>query len=121
MPDPQIVDLQQGADGTIDVFGIVDANGDALDVTGWSVHAQARPSATSSVLWAEWKTVPVSPQQGVTASGQTISLDCPHAASTLWTAWAGQVAVVGIEATEPGPGQRVTFTTYVRLVPETVR
>lgn len=119
---PEIHDLQQGADGSIDVTGIVDAAGDELDVTGWAVHAQARPSADSSTLWAEWSTSPDEDQELATPSGQTITLDCPHAASTSWTAWAGQVAVVGIEATEPaGDQRRVSFTTYVRLIRETVR
>lgn len=112
-------ELQQGASETIRVDDIVDAAGAPLDVTGWTVHAQARPGRTSSVLFAEWSTDPEGDQELATAEDSAVVLSCPHEASTGWELWAGRTAFVGIELTSPSD-QRVSFEARVRLKREIV-
>jgi hypothetical protein len=113
------VTLEQGATRTIVVSGLVDANGATLDVTGWSVRAQIRPSARSADLLAEWVTgTPTSPQGQATAAGQEIRLVVPPAMSEPWT-WGA--ARLGVEITEPATGRRERFDAPIVLDPEIVR
>jgi len=110
--------LDQGTDRTIRVTGIADDEDIPLDVTGWAVVAQARPTATSSELWAQWSTA----DGTATATGTEVRLAVPHATSSTWAAWAGRVAEVHIEITEPvPPNRRERFKARIYLDPEGVR
>lgn len=48
--------LTAGVDCYIDGLGIVDANGDPLDVTGYAVEAVARDSTPDGEILARWST-----------------------------------------------------------------
>lgn len=53
--------LTAGVDCYIDALGIVDANGDALDVTGYTVEAVARDSTVTGEILARWSTAEILP------------------------------------------------------------
>lgn len=105
--------LPQGADCSILVSGIIDGAGFSLNVTGWSVRAQARPTPEDTVLLAEWVTgTPTGLQGQATAAGSTVTLTVPGAMSDAWT-W--ESAVLHIRITEvASPFRRERFG--VRLV-----
>lgn len=114
--------LEQGTTRTIRVTGIVDAAGDPLDITGWTVHAQARHKAADSALLAEWHTDPTGDQGDAAATGSEVVLQVPPAMSAAW-GWAGTTVALHIEITEPGEGGRVERIADARLYvdPEVVR
>lgn len=118
----EILDIQQGSDGSITVT-VVDGNGDPLDASsGWTVLAQARPSATSSTLWAEWSSSPTGSQSTAVPGNGSVVLDFTAAESSAWTSWAGHTAVIGVQLTETAGDQReVELITWARLRPEVVR
>lgn len=114
--------IRQGEDCTIVVGDIADDDDQPVDVTGWSIHAMARPSALSSQLWQEWATSPTGTQATAQVVDGEIELDVPRALSTAWT-WTGVTGVLHVEATEPSGGQRRARVGECRvyLDPEAVR
>lgn len=89
--------VTQGADCTVHITAITDAAGAALDVTGWTVIAQAR-QRPGAVLLAEWRNVPTGSQGTATTDAAGIHLAVPAAMSDPWT-WS--VAELHCEAHEP--------------------
>jgi hypothetical protein len=76
------------------LFTVRDANGETLNVTGWSARVQIRPSADSDTVLEEWS----SPDGVVTsAAGVTVTLT---RAGTL--DWSFYQAYYGILLTDPG-------------------
>jgi hypothetical protein len=121
VPTVQAITLAQGATRTIVISGIVDANGVALDVSTWSVRAQARPAPRSTVLLAEWVSgTPAAGQGQATAAGSEVRLAVPYAMSEPWTF---TTAVLQVELTEPGGSGRRERIADIQLVldPEIVR
>lgn len=114
--------IRQGETCTIVVSGIVDDNDQAVDVTGWSIRAMARPAALSAELWQEWATSPTGTQGTAQIVTGEIQLLVPHTVSSAWT-WAGQVGVLQVEATEPAGQQRRARVSEQRIYldPEAVR
>lgn len=114
--------ITQGADRAIVISGIVDADGATLDVTGWTVRAQARANTgPHAPLLAEWVTgTPTGIQGQATASGDEVRLTVSHAMSSVWT-W--RTAVIQAEITEPDGLQRVERICDEELVidPQIVR
>jgi len=108
------LELTQGTTRSIVVSGIVDANGTALNVTGWAVRAQARRTAAGAVLLAEWVSgTPTGIQGQATADGSTVTLTVTPAMSDTWT-W--RTAVLHIEITEPTPPFREERIGDVKLI-----
>jgi hypothetical protein len=96
--------IPQGATRTIVIAGIVDNAGAPLDVTGWAVHAQARPrNSPTAPLLAEWSSTPTDGQGVASAAGDEVRLHIPHTMSVAWT-WVR--ARLQCEITEPGPDGR---------------
>lgn len=114
--------IRQGEDCTIVVSDIADDAGQPVDVTGWDVHAAARPSALSSQMWQEWATTPTGDQATAQVVAGQVELLIPHALSSTW-AWTGTVGVLHIEATEPAGEQRRARVGEARIYldPEAVR
>lgn len=114
--------ITQGADRTIVISGIVDAAGEALDVTGWSVHAQVRANTDPDApLLAEWVSgTPTGSQGQAIAAGDQVRLTVSHGMSSAWV-W--RVARLHVELTEPTGAQRVERICDEALVvyPEIVR
>ena len=107
------LELTQGATRSIVASGIVDAAGDPLDVTGWTVRAQVRHTVHDAALLAEWVSGSPSDSQGrATTAGSVIILDVPAAMSDPWT-WTA--AILHIEITEPTPPGREERIADVRL------
>jgi hypothetical protein len=115
----QALVIEQGTSRAIVISGIVDAVNNPLDVTAWTIHAQARLDPYFPVL-AEWVSgTPTGAQGQATATGDSIRLEIPYAMSSAWTF---QTARLQVEMTEPGPsGRRERIGDQViRLDPEIV-
>ena len=77
-------DVQAGDTSTIG-FPIVDSTGAAIDVTGWTAHAQLRFAPNAALLY-EWHTSPTGTQGQLTtsSSGVALALDGPTTAAWAW-------------------------------------
>jgi hypothetical protein len=117
-----VLTIRQGETCTIIVSSIVDHDDEHLDVTGWAVHAMARPSALSSTLWQEWATNPTGTQGTARIVSGRVELVVPHTMSSAWT-WSGQTGVLHVEVTEPDGEQRRARVCDRRIYldPEAVR
>jgi len=108
------LEITQGTTRSIVVSGIVDANGVALDVTGWVVRAQARREPQAAPLLAEWVSgTPIGAQGQAVASVSTVTLTITPVMSDTWT-W--RAAVLHIEVTEPVPPFREERIGDVKLI-----
>lgn len=114
--------IYQGEDCAVTISDIVDGAKQPLDVTGWTVHAMARPSATSATLWAEWVSgTPTGSQGQATAAGSVVTLTVPAAMSSAWT-WVRRTAELQVEIVEPGGARTARVAdASVYLDPEAVR
>jgi len=108
------LEITQGTTRSIVVSGIVDANGVVLDVTGWTVRAQARREPQAVPLLAEWVSgTPTGTQGQAVTSGSTVTLTVMPAMSDTWT-W--RAAVLHIEITELAPPFREERIGDVKLI-----
>lgn len=91
--------LAQGTTRTIDVTGIVDANNQPLDVTGWAVRAVARRNTVSGEVVAAWASgTPAAGEGQATTDAAGVHLTVTPAMSD---AWGFDVAILHCEITEP--------------------
>lgn len=114
--------LTQGLSEVVKVTGIVDADGDPLDVTGWAVAAalvETDEAGQRCDVVAEWSTTPTGDQGQATAVGSTVTLTITPAMSSAWT-W--RRGVLQAEITEPAPSSRTgrVIDEVCYLDPETV-
>jgi hypothetical protein len=104
--------LAQGTDRTVRASNIVDGNGQALTVSGWSVLAAARAETVGGALLQVWATDPGVDQGTATASGRTVELAITPAMTREW----GRCDRVVIQAfiTSPSGDQteRIIYETY---------
>lgn len=97
------VTVTQGADCTIQVTGIVDADGATLDLSNWTIVAQARERPGSTLL-AEWSDSPTGDQGTATGNADgSVGLDVPAAMSD---GWSFSRALLHVEAHEPVGDER---------------
>jgi hypothetical protein len=104
--------LAQGTNRTVRASNIVDGNGQALTVSGWSVLAAARAETVGGALLQVWATDPGADQGTATASGRTVELTITPGMTRAW----GQPDRVVIQAfiTSPSGDQteRIVYQTY---------
>lgn len=76
------------------MWPIVDTDGNPIDVTGWTVQAQIRPSVTSNEVYHEWTT---EAGNATTEQGAVVlSVSAPES-----TGWNWRSAVYDVELTDP--------------------
>lgn len=89
---PVSLNLKQGADATITLTDVRDANNQPItNTTGYTVRAQIRTSASSSTVLFEWNTSPSAGQgtatftYSATTLSATVTLTLTGAQSALFT------------------------------------
>lgn len=65
-------------------FPVLDVNGQPIDLTGWSVHAQVRPTTEDSTVLFEWSQETSSPGRVELVSG-VVTLYVDPVQSSAWT------------------------------------
>lgn len=79
--------LAQGTNRAVRATDIVDANGNALTVDGWSVLGAARAETPGGALLQVWTSgTPGTGQGQATATGRTVALLITPAMSRAWVA-----------------------------------
>lgn len=77
--------LAQGTHRVIQATDIVDGNGDALTVDGWSVLAYAAAETVGGTVLHVWSTNPSADQGQATATGRTVKVFITPAQSNTWS------------------------------------
>lgn len=102
--------IKQGTSRVIRARNILDANGDPLVVTGWSVHAVACRNTTGGTVLSEWSTSPTGTQGTATAIGSEVALQITPGMSASWNC--NRVVVQAKLRSPANQAERIINQTY---------